>query len=78
MSAPALAEQQRQEVLAALAKCNGNQSEAARLLGLNRNTYLGRLNAARAAPPAPAPPAPLLPLPLVSFWPAPPPPPPPP
>ena len=56
MSAPALAEQQRQEVLAALAKCNGNQSEAARLLGLNRNTYLSRLNAARAAPPAPAPP----------------------
>lgn len=42
----------RREVLDALEKCGGNQSAAARMLGLNLNTYKSRLNTARSSPPA--------------------------
>lgn len=46
-----LTDAQKHEALNALSKHNGNQSHAAKALGISRNTYVSRLAAARRAPP---------------------------
>ena len=43
--ATAVAELERQRILDALEQCGGNQTRAARLLGISRNTLLARLDA---------------------------------
>ena len=62
MAQQRLSEAQTDEVLRALQKSNGNKSDAARMLGLHRNTFLNRLEAAlsgrssaKADPDTPAP-----------------------
>jgi DNA-binding NtrC family response regulator len=41
----ALAEREKQSFVDALARCGGNQTQAARLLGVSRGTFLTRMNA---------------------------------
>jgi DNA-binding NtrC family response regulator len=41
----ALAEREKQSLVEALARCGGNQTQAARLLGISRGTFLTRMNA---------------------------------
>lgn len=50
-----LTEKQKAETLAAINKCGGDVSAAARLLGLPRTTFRGRLEAARNSPAAATP-----------------------
>jgi DNA-binding NtrC family response regulator len=40
----ALADREKQAVVDALARCGGNQTHAARMLGISRGTFLARLN----------------------------------
>jgi len=50
-SAEAIAESQRTRILQALEACNGNQTQAAKLLGISRRTLLHRLDALKLARP---------------------------
>lgn len=50
MSGHNLTAAQHQETLAALEKCGGNQTHAAKLLGIHRTTFQSRLAAARLVP----------------------------
>lgn len=47
MAAPSLSDELRKQALGALKACDGNQSAAARMLGLNRKTFIHRLRIAR-------------------------------
>jgi DNA-binding NtrC family response regulator len=43
--ADTLADVERQRIIDAMDRCNGNQTRAAKLLGISRNTLLARLDA---------------------------------
>jgi transposase-like protein len=49
MPAHGLSEEQKREAIAALEQAHGSQTEAAKLLGLSRETYKSRLHRARAS-----------------------------
>jgi UDP-2,3-diacylglucosamine pyrophosphatase LpxH len=54
MANPGTPEAQLRKVLAVLEECDGNQSEAARRLGLDRSTLRHQINKAKTLPPRPA------------------------
>lgn len=57
MAHPPVTPAQCEEALMALTKCDGNQTRAAALLGLNRSTFVGRLAVARRGQPKAAAPS---------------------